>query len=91
MESLAEKFESDSSLRNRVRSDPNGQITRWPTSALIGTVSVKSMSLNVVFLEILAKWWASQSDPSVIPIEKLRNEVPFFFSNRGFNVSVKLT
>ena len=85
MESLAEKLEYDSSIRNRVRSDPNGQITRWPTTPLIGTVSVKSMSLNVVCLEIIAKWWTSQHTPSVIPIDKMRNEVPVFSFQSGFD------
>ena len=56
-----------------------GSITRWPMKGErleVGIPSVKSMVLNVVALEALARWWtALNPNPRVIPIQKLRHEV----------------
>ena len=73
---LAELVESESSIRNRMR-DPveGGCITRWPRPELVGVPSVKSMALNVVALEAIARWWTINSPtPSVVPIDEMRTQ-----------------
>ena len=72
---LAVRLESQAHIRNRVRGDPSGIITRWPKPSLIGVPSVKSMVLNVTALETVAAWWVEIAEgPSVIPIGVIREQ-----------------
>ena len=75
MATLCQLLESEYSIRNHVRSNSDGQITRWPKQELTGMPSVKAMVLNVVSLEVVAGWWTSKNDqPCIIPIDQLRAE-----------------
>lgn len=75
---LCQMLESEYYLRNHVRGNADGQITRWPKQELTGMPSVKAMVLNVVALELVARWWTSKNpSPCVIPIDQLRSEAHY--------------
>eukprot|EP00438_Fugacium_kawagutii_P001632 Skav211750 [mRNA] locus=scaffold1548:507563:507865:+ [translate_table: standard] len=70
---LPAMLEGELGIRNRVRS--TGALTMWPSPETTGSPSVKAMKLNVLPLEVVARWWTSKSKKvTVIPIGDIRAE-----------------
>ena len=72
---LGDEWASQKLLRNRVKEEGFGYMTRWVNPKAIGVPSVKNMSLNRIALERLASWYCpTQPFPKMISIEVMRNE-----------------
>eukprot|EP00435_Cladocopium_sp_Y103_P018674 s3111_g4.t1 len=71
---LSDLWEGEASLRARART--NGSLLVWANPRVVGVASTGAMALNIRCLEILAEWWASQTElPQAVPIQVVRGEV----------------
>ena len=70
-------WEGDPLIRTRARQ--LGQLTTWPSLNVVGIPSKKACAMNVRALELLALWWAPQTDgkTAVTPIAVVRSEADF--------------
>ncbi|CAK9097692.1 unnamed protein product [Durusdinium trenchii] len=71
---LAEKWEANRHIRNRIRS--KGMLVVWPKPELVGKPTMASISLNIHALRILAEdWCPKQSGPKSPSVHAVRKEV----------------
>ena len=71
---LSDRWEHEISLRAKART--NGSLLVWASPRVVGVASTGAMALNIRCLEILAEWWASQTElPQAVPIHRVRSEV----------------
>ena len=65
---LSDRWEHEISLRAKARTNGSPRV--------VGVASTGAMALNIRCLEILAEWWASQTElPQAVPIHRVRSEV----------------
>ena len=101
---LAALWDSHPSLRQRLIDEKHNCLTRWPSQQTICVASCKSMGMNALLLECLAKAWTQvNAYPRAVPVEYIREEAgkshvahksplrpgTFFFAERTENSRLK--
>ena len=72
MEPLSKMLEAEALIRQLAREQR--ALTVWKEGNT-GVPSVQHMSMNVVVLEVVARWWLPQTQgPMPIPIDNIRKE-----------------
>ena len=86
---LSDLWESETSLRAKART--HGSLLVWANPRVVGVASTGAMALNSRCLEILADWWAYQTElPQAVPIQLVRTEVGSGNKPLSFDPSSKL-